>query len=263
MTKVQKNLSAGDPAVCCEYTAMTNSPFITINGQLFAVRLPTGGAYHGAPSEWDSMLDILGEKNPAFHSKNILSWCQDTASDAPDCRVYRGQLTARHWNNTYHYRSYPHVGYRPVLEPLDPDTLMPDASKLQDIKDGTILTMGSFYVNGMPVPLPKDPVWCGDIPQYMENKTLTIGDSDADPKNQLRFIKCGVLLWCDRNLMTDMSWDTLDAFGLVFGREAHQPSLNVRPHADLATAIKDIESSRLRNRPRQEQLSVSSERSRF
>ncbi len=262
MTKVQKNLSACDPAVCCEYTAMTHPPFVTINGQLFAVRLPTGGAYHGAPSEWDSMLDILGEKNPAFHSKNILSWCQDTASDAPDCRVYRGQLTARHWNNTYHYRSYPHVGYRPVLEPLDPDTLMPDTSKLQDIQDGTILTMGSFYVNGMPVPLPKDPVWCGDIPQYMENKTLTIGDTDADPKNQLRFIKCGSLLWCDRNLMTNMSWDTLASFGLVHGKEIHQQEAQLPSFIDLSAAIKNIESNQQREQARQGRTHASNDKAR-
>ena len=84
---------------------------VLINGQLYSVRLPTGGAYHGAPSEWDAMLDILGEKNPALHSKNIHSWCLDTVAGHPDWRVYRGQLSPRHWNNTYSFRSYPHVGY--------------------------------------------------------------------------------------------------------------------------------------------------------
>lgn len=192
---------------------------VMIDGQLYAVRLPTGGAYHGAASEWDTMLDTLGEKNPVYHSKNILSWCQDSAVDSPDCRVYRGQLSTRHWNNTYSYRAYPHVGYRPVLEPLDPKTLLPDPARLAKIPDGSILHMGTFYINGTAQRLPHEPFWCGDIPEYRDYMSLSIGQTDSDTEKQLRFIKCGDLLWCDRNLMTNLSWDTLESFGLVFGQE--------------------------------------------
>ena len=207
---------------------------VKIDGRPYAVRLPTGGAWHGAPSEWDSMLDTLGEKNHALHVKNILSWCQDTARDHPDCRVYRGQLSARHWNNTYHYRAYPHVGYRPVLEPLSPATLKPDPSILSGIPDGCVLTMGSFSVNGIPRPLPQDPVWCGDIPQYRDHAVLSIGDTAPDVRNQLRFIKCGGLLWCDRNLMTGMSWDVLSDAGLVYGQDnpIQEHNIHVRPKLD-------------------------------
>lgn len=206
---------------------------VMIDGRPYAVRLPTGGSFHGEPSEWDGMLDTLGEKAPALHSKNILSWCQDTARDHPDCRVYRGQLSARHWNNTYHYRAYPHVGYRPVLEPLDPDTLQPEPSLLSDILDGSILTMGSFFVNGVPRPLPQEPFWCGDIPQYRDHAVLSIGDTHPDTRNRLRFIKCGGLLWCDRNLMTGMSWDVLLDSGLVYGQEKPMPARSAHVHPKL------------------------------
>lgn len=190
---------------------------VMIDGRPYAVRLPTGGAWHGAASEWDSMLDILGEKNPALHSKNLLSWCQDTPREHPECRVYRGQLSPRHWNNTYSYRNYPHVGFRPVLEPLEPVTMQPDPGQIQHLKDGIVLHMGSFLVNGVARFLPQNPVWCGDVPQYLDHAHLAIGDTAPDPRKQLRFIKCGHLLWCDRNLMTNLSWDTLMSFGLVYG----------------------------------------------
>ena len=214
---------------------------VMIDGRPYAVRLPTGGTFHGDLSEWDSMLDILGEKNSALHSKNILSWCQDTARDAPNCRVYRGQLSARHWNNTYHDRAYPHVGYRPVLEPLSPETLKPDPSLLSDIPDGSILTMGSFSVNGVPKPLPKEPFWCGDIPAYRDHAVFSIGDTHPDARNQLRFIKCGGLLWCDRNLMTGMSWDVLSALGLVYGQEKHSPDRTAPAPAKLDNLLAHAE----------------------
>lgn len=190
-----------------------------IDGQPYAVRLPTGGAFRGAANEWDAMLDILGEKNQVYHSKNILSWCQDTDAEDPDCRVYRGQLTRRHWNSTHSYTTYPHIGYRPVLEPLDPETLLPKPERIKDIRDASVLVMGTFYVNGIARDLPQDPFWCGDVPEYRNHMILAIGDTDPNPKKQLHFIKCGGLLWCDRNLITNVSWDTLDSFGLTYGRE--------------------------------------------
>jgi len=204
---------------------------VMIDGQPYAVRLPTGGSYHGAASEWDTMLNTLGEKNPVYHSKNILSWCQDEAVDSPGCRVYRGQLSARHWNNTYSFRAYPHVGYRPILEPLDPETLLPDPSRLGRIPDGSVLPMGTFYINGIAQVLPQEPFWCGDVPEYRNQMLLSIGDTDTNPKKQLHFIKCGRLLWCDRNLITNISWDTLNAFGLTHGGE--EPPLKKDPLAKI------------------------------
>lgn len=192
---------------------------VYIEGWPYAVRLPTGGSFYGEDNEWDQMLDVLGEKNPVYHAKNIHSWCQDADRNDPKCRVYRGQISPRHRNSTFSYRcEYAHIGYRPVLEPLYPRTLRPSPEVLQDMRDGTILTMGSFYIDGQPQPLPTDPDWCGNIPQYRPGCSLAIGDTDAAPENWLRFIKCGNLLWCDRNLLTCVSWDTLCAFGLVDGR---------------------------------------------
>ena len=191
---------------------------VFIDGRPYAVRLPTGGSSFGEDSEWDQMLDILGEKNPDFHAKNILSWCQDTDRNDPNCRVYRGQISPRHRNSTYSYRcEYSHIGYRPVLEPLDPQTLQPTPDTLRDLPDGTILTMGSFYLDGVPQPIPTDPDWCGNIPQYRAGRTIAIGDTASGTDRQLRFIKCGNLLWCDRNLLTCVSWDTLSDFNLVCG----------------------------------------------
>ena len=46
---------------------------IQIGGQLYAVRLPTGKSAPGKSSEWDVMLDILGERPSILLSKNILS----------------------------------------------------------------------------------------------------------------------------------------------------------------------------------------------
>ena len=73
---------------------------VSIDGRFYAVRLPTGGSFYGEENEWDEMLNVLGKKNPLYHARSILSRCQDTDKNDPNCRVYRGQISPRHRNST-------------------------------------------------------------------------------------------------------------------------------------------------------------------
>ena len=108
------------------------------------------------------------------------------------------------------FRHLQYDGYKATRQP------MPEA--LSHIPDGQVMTMGSLYLDGKAKPLPQEPDWCGDIPQYLGKGKLSVGDTDPDPKNQLKFIKVKHFLICDRNLMTCISWDTLASFGLVHGQ---------------------------------------------
>ena len=55
-------------------------------------------------------------------------------------RAVRGYYSARHWNNYLAADSNPSVGFRPVLEVLNADTLGPDGLKVVtlDLGGGTL-----------------------------------------------------------------------------------------------------------------------------
>ena len=90
----------------------------------------SGDSQRGTPqsNEWDTMLD----KNSGYiQNWNIMfSWGQDTASFDAWFRAVRGHHSARNWANYGAAYSYPVVGFRPVLEVLNPDTLGSDGMKV-------------------------------------------------------------------------------------------------------------------------------------
>ena len=79
-------------------------------------------------NEWDAVLD----KNSGYvkNWNDIYSWGQDTSSYESSFRAIRGFGSARYWG--YYYTatsSDPLVGFRPVLEVLNADTLGADGLK--------------------------------------------------------------------------------------------------------------------------------------
>ena len=89
----------------------------------------SGESQHDTPSnnEWDRILD----KNSGYiqNWNKMYSWGQDTSSAAESYRAVRGYTSARGWNYDDAANSYPALGFRPVLEVLNPDTLGSDGMK--------------------------------------------------------------------------------------------------------------------------------------
>ena len=90
----------------------------------------SGDSERGTPSnnEWDTMLN----KNSGYiqNWNKMYSWGQDTSSYELWYRAVRGYSSARSWSHDYAGSSFPVVGFRPVLEVLNPDTLGPDGLKV-------------------------------------------------------------------------------------------------------------------------------------
>ena len=97
----------------------------------YTLRAPSCGSWftgsddseRGTPqsNEWDAVLD----KNSGYvkNWNDIYSWGQDTSSYESWYRAIRGLDSARLWNYYYAMDSRPFVGFRPVLEVLNADTL--------------------------------------------------------------------------------------------------------------------------------------------
>ena len=90
----------------------------------------SGNSERGVPqsNEWDTMLN----KDSGYiqNWNEMYSWGQDTVSVDASCRAIRGFFSARFWDFSYATFSYPYVGFRPVLEVLNPDTLGSDGLKV-------------------------------------------------------------------------------------------------------------------------------------
>ena len=90
----------------------------------------SGDSQRGVPqsNEWDTMLN----KNSGYiqNWNKMYSWGQDTSSAAESFRAYRGYNSARSWYYTSSSFRNVYLGFRPVLEVLNPGTLGSDGLKV-------------------------------------------------------------------------------------------------------------------------------------
>ena len=96
-------------------------------------------------NEWDAILDKANQDWKDNTSGYIKNWSrkysfgQDNHADA-SIRAVRGFDSARYWRSYYASYSFLFVGFRPVLEVLNPDTLGSDGLKVVtlDLNGGTL-----------------------------------------------------------------------------------------------------------------------------
>ena len=114
----------------------------------YTLRTPSAGSgctgladsQRGVPqsNEWDTMLN----KNSGYiqNWNGMYSWGQDVSSGGASYRAVRGYGLARYWDYDYATHSYPYLGFRPVLEVLNSDTLGSGGLKVVtlDLGGGTL-----------------------------------------------------------------------------------------------------------------------------
>ena len=114
----------------------------------YTLRTPSAGSdctglddsQRGVPqsNEWDRMLN----KDSGYiqNWNRMFSWGQDVSPGGASYRAVRGYFSARFLNDKLAANSFPYVGFRPVLEVLNPDTLGSDGLKVVtlDLGGGTL-----------------------------------------------------------------------------------------------------------------------------
>ena len=120
----------------------------TSGGVEYTLRAPSVGSsgvgsnysQHGIPqsNEWDKMLDK--DNGYIKNFRQVYSFGQDTTSSSESDRASRGYNAPRIWHRTVATRSNESLGFRPVLEVLNPDTLGSDGLKVValDLGGGTL-----------------------------------------------------------------------------------------------------------------------------
>ena len=114
----------------------------------YTLRTPSAGSdctglddsQRGVPqsNEWDTMLN----KDSGYiqNWNRMFSWGQDVSPGGASYRVVRGYFSARFLNDKLAANSFPYVGFRPVLEVLNSDTLGSGGLKVVtlDLGGGTL-----------------------------------------------------------------------------------------------------------------------------
>ena len=102
----------------------------------------SGDSERGVPqsNEWDTMLNKNSGYIQNWNDMYLYLWGQDTVSRNASRRAVRGCASPRFWINCDATYSDPSVGFRPVLEVLNPDTLGSDGLKVVtlDLGGGTL-----------------------------------------------------------------------------------------------------------------------------
>ena len=184
-------------------------------------------------------MSVTQGNDQISHHQYMASWCQEQSLQREDAHVQRGFTANDSWeplasNSTRSSQ----IGYRPILIPLDPQTLEPKPSLFLGREDGDMLRMGCLYMDGIPQTNPKKPTPSGDIPNYIPGAKLRIGDNSPNPEDWITWIKVGNALVCDRNLMKNISIDDLELMDLVRGQEHLQNDRKVSLNHLLESAQK-------------------------
>lgn len=113
-------IAPGAPWSTLDKLGFITGRVVIIDGKPYRCRSLKLGPDKTSKSEWDEILEAVGDGD-AWDNNLCSFWGQETASGAPDCRVYAGGVGG---NNLSHRGfgsadfSFPGVGFRPVLEPL-------------------------------------------------------------------------------------------------------------------------------------------------
>lgn len=158
------------------------------------VRLPSS-------EEWDRMIDVTFGVNSRIHWSGTFSWCLDECADNHDRRVTRGCYAGRYADAYKSESRLVSVGFRPVFDIENP----------KSIPEGEIVTVGTLYMDGRPVPTNHN----GDmkLPAYIPGARLELREPAEDPKYHVKAIRAGDVLIGDRVLLSQISWDDLANLG--------------------------------------------------
>ena len=155
--------------------------------------------------EWDKLMDAVQEDNDRAHWERMFSLVHDLNFEetSPAYRAVRGYTSARFWYWSLASTRDANLGFRPAFDVLETDVL---ASGLQN---GDTTVIGTLYMEGKPVKVPQNPVYRGDIADYIPGAKLEMREALADSAYQVTAIRVGDVLIVDRCLLRDISYDDI------------------------------------------------------
>lgn len=91
---------------------------ITIDGRRYLCRSLVAGDSRTKPHEWDTILEVTGYDSLIWYGDTCQFWCQGRPKKRSD-RIAQGGEIINNWKSIQGETKGSHIGFRPVLEPLD------------------------------------------------------------------------------------------------------------------------------------------------
>ena len=107
---------------------LTKGKPVIIDGQVFYCRLIRAGKIPEEPNEWDKILDVVGRNSDILHWKDVFTYGAESKlyEDGTITCVVRGGSKSGFWGYMRTIDWGTRAGFRPVLEPLGPDSETPN-----------------------------------------------------------------------------------------------------------------------------------------
>ena len=163
-----------------------------------ALRIPTN-------EEYDQLIKLTGGDDTKVHWRHVFSWVTDTENEYgldTSYRAIRGGSSTRIYDWTTSSGRDADCGFRPACD------LPPEA--MASVKDGEQMVLGTLYMAGEPVKVPKYPTYNGDIAAYIPGSTLELREPLDDPDYQVAGYLVGDALVADRCLLNMISYEDIE-----------------------------------------------------
>lgn len=178
-----------------------------------ALRIPTN-------EEYDQLIKLTGGDDTKVHWRHVFSWVTDTENEYgldTSYRAIRGGSSTRIYDWTTSSGRDADCGFRPACD------LSPDA--LTSVKEGERMVMGTLYMAGEPVKVPKNPVANGDITAYVPGSKLELREALIDPDYQVMGFRVGNAVVADGCLLNMISYADIEAAVVGSGMTGLKPSI--------------------------------------
>ena len=153
--------------------------------------------------EHDQLIKVTGGDNAKMHWFRIFSWANDTESEyglnMPE-RALRGYASYHYWDWLHASRRYASLGFRPACDL---------ASEAMETENEPIV-MGTLYMGGEPVKVPKNPTRNGDITAYIPGAKLEMREPLPIPDYQVMGYRVGNAAIADRCLLNMISYEDIE-----------------------------------------------------
>lgn len=194
---------------------------IYINNYPYKITLPSGGdtAQTTQHSDWDNALKTHAYIKNDHNGEIVGSWCSNIAKEDSNKRAVRGLMTTKSWDSLSANARSLHVGFRPMLFPLGPNSLGYEPSLLSYMS-GKKIQMGTLIVNGKIMIRPFEYI-------YRKGDRVEIGDSVGDKSKLIEWAVSDFRLIALNNLMIDVSWNQLLELGFISGYDMPSEAVDV------------------------------------
>ncbi len=187
---------------------------VTLNHDQFQVLLPDTET--GSPTvsaSWREFVNTCGTDDSLWDWKRMFSWASFNFGD--DTAALRGKHSPLFCSKVSIEMRSDHVGFRPVMLPLDNDTGTFRPSWLSHLKNGDIVRFGTLYMDDEPVRIHRPDA---EFPaHYRVGAKLDIRCDMNDQTFWIPWVVFNGKLMAATNLLCGVSWDDLFQQGFAIG----------------------------------------------